>query len=178
MTNLTRASDWLEMSATAMRRSTRSFDARDWADAVRHAQEAQEHAAKAVLASLGKVVRKTHRPVQDIREGLLSDPSALEELGLAGEPATWLLRASASAPLVEEQGTVPRYGWDMPDRIVKPEDIYDEAIATRILDAFLETTSAMVGFFRAAALSVKQEVLDDLETGLAEYARRIRSPAP
>ncbi|MBI4701949.1 MAG: HEPN domain-containing protein [Deltaproteobacteria bacterium] len=173
MTNHDKASDWLVMAHTALSRSLRSFSEGDLADAVRHAQESQERAAKAVLQALGKEPRKTHRPMQDLREGLLASPGELERLGLTGEPAVLLLRASASAPLLEGQGTAPRYGWDLPDRIVRPEEIYDDAIAGRILRAFADTMQALVAFLRAAGLPVRQETLDALDARLGEYAARL-----
>jgi len=71
------------------------------------------------------------------------------ELQLDKEQIKLLLKMVDNASSLEEQRSMPRYGWETRDRIIKPSEIYDESKAKEIMDRALGTLDAVCSLFKS-----------------------------
>ncbi|MEA3282805.1 MAG: hypothetical protein U9Q68_09695 [Euryarchaeota archaeon] len=68
-----------------------------------------------------------------------------------------------NASSLEEQRSMPRYGWETRDRIIKPSEIYDKLKAKEIMDRALKTLDAVYTFFKSLNMVELDEVLGEME---------------
>jgi len=119
--------DWLEMAREDLRDARRDLEGGSYASAVFHAELSSQRSVKAVIAALGYEVPKTHKPTEVLR---IVAPSSRENKQLRDK----IEKIITYAITLEDQGTIPRYGWESIDRIVKPSEIYDKEKATVLMD--------------------------------------------
>ena len=68
-----------------------------------------------------------------------------------------------NASSLEKQRSMPRYGWETRDRIIKPSEIYDELKAKEILNRSFETLDAVYTFFKSLNMDEMADVLEEME---------------
>ena len=85
------------------------------------------------------------------------------ELQLDKEQNKLLLKMVDNASSLEEQRSMPRYGCETRDRIIKPSEIYDELKAKEIMDRALETLDAVYAFFKSLDMDELDGVLGEME---------------
>lgn len=138
-----KALDWLEMAEDELKDCERDYRDERYPSAVYHAEQCAQKAIKAVIVALGFDPGKTHRltiVLKSLIAGGLVD--------LKKEYMHLLDRAISYSITLEDQGTVPRYGWETVDRIVKPSEIYDKEKTTLLINnakAVLEIVKTLVG---------------------------------
>jgi hypothetical protein len=62
---------------------------------------------------------------------VLKNPETTRDLTLSRDQIGFLLAMADNAASIEKQRSMPRYGWETRDRIIKPSEIYDEEKAVR-----------------------------------------------
>ena len=85
------------------------------------------------------------------------------ELQLDKEKIELLLKMVDNASSLEKQRSMPRYGWETRDRIIKPSEIYDESKAKEIMDRAIETLDAVYTFFKSLNMVEFEVVLEEME---------------
>ena len=89
------------------------------------------------------ILVKTHRPTIVLKSLIAGGLVDLKKDYMQ------LLDRAISYPItLEDQGTVPRYGWETVDRIIKPSEIYDEEKTALLINnakAVLEIVKKLIG---------------------------------
>lgn len=138
-----KALDWLEMAEEDLKDCRRDFIDGRYPSAVFHAEQSAQKAVKALIAALGFEPGKTHKPTAVLKALIAGGLVALEK------PLMKLLdRAILYATTLEDQGTMPRYGWETVDRIVKPSELYNREKAALLIEnakAVLDATKQLMG---------------------------------
>lgn len=128
MVKSSKAWDWLSMAEDDLRDARRDYEYESFASSVNHAELACQKALKALIVALGYEPLKTHRPSIQIKTmivgGLLEEKELIDRIG----------RIISYAMTLEDQGTMPRYGWETINRIIKPLEIYDREKAKSLLE--------------------------------------------
>ncbi len=153
MTNFERARTWILMAISDLERVARNLKSEDFAAAVFRAQMAVERLCKAIIFLLGLQFKKTHKPTVIIREFL--DEEAVDEL-----QKKIFSEIVSKAKILEDQGTLPRYGVETVSTILRPEEIYDK-----------EKTASLIRVTKAIAeafirLLETQKLLPDMQSEL------------
>ena len=68
-----------------------------------------------------------------------------------------------NATSIEKQRSMPRYGWETRDRIIKPSEIYNEDKAREIMERSKTVLAAARGFFSTISAGELDEVLKRIE---------------
>lgn len=84
------------------------------------------------------------------------------ELQLDKDQIKLLLKMVDNASSLEQR-SMPRYGWETRDRIIKPSEIYDELKAKEIMDRALETLDAVCALFKSLNIVELEGVLEEME---------------
>ncbi len=125
------------MAEDDLRDALRDYEAGSYASAVFHAELASQKALKALITALGFEPIKIHKPTLQLKALLAGGLIQLEK-NLTEKLQTIISYAIS----LEDQGAIPRYGWETRDRIIKPSEIYDKEKAKALLEnAELITTS-------------------------------------
>ncbi|MEM2194701.1 MAG: HEPN domain-containing protein [Candidatus Methanomethylicia archaeon] len=129
MVKSSKAWDWLSMAEDDLRDARRDYEYESFASSVNHAELACQKALKALIVALGYEPLKTHKPSIQIKTiitgGLLEGRRELiDRIG----------RIISYAMTLEDQGTIPRYGWETINRIIKPLEIYDKEKTKSLLE--------------------------------------------
>jgi len=138
-----KALDWLEMAEDDFKDCERDYRDERYPSAIHHAEQCAQKAIKAVIVALGFDPGKTHRPTV-----VLKSLIAGGLVNLGKEHMDLLNRAITYSITLEDQGTVPRYGWETVDRIIKPSEIYDRektALFISNAKAVLEAVRKLLG---------------------------------
>ncbi|MCD6144833.1 MAG: hypothetical protein J7J03_00295 [Methanosarcinales archaeon] len=85
------------------------------------------------------------------------------EFQLDKEKIELLLKMVDNASSLEKHRSMPRYGWETKDRIIKPSEIYDELKAKEIMDQALKTLDAVYAFFKSLDMVELEDVLVEME---------------
>lgn len=123
-----------------------------------HAQQCTEKALKALLAFFGVVHEKTHFPSDILGENILNSPEITSRFQLTKEHVQLLLKMTEIASIMEGQRSMPRYGWETKDRIIKPSEIYNKEKADEIIRYTIEILNLLCQFFK----SLKTKEMDKL----------------
>ena len=121
--------DWLSMAEDDLRDALRDYEAGSYASVVYHAELASQKALKAIITALGFEPIKTHKPTLQLK-GLIAGGLIQLEKHIMDK----LQNIISYAISLEDQGTIPRYGWETVNRIIKPSEIYDKEKARALLD--------------------------------------------
>ncbi|MEM1569764.1 MAG: HEPN domain-containing protein [Candidatus Bathyarchaeia archaeon] len=138
-----KALDWLEMAEDEFKDCERDYRDGSYPSAVYHAEQCAQKAIKAVIVALGFDPGKTHKPtivLKSLIAGGLVD--------LKKDYMDLLNKAISYSITLEDQGTLPRYGWETVDRIIKPSEIYDEEKTALLINnakAVLEIVKKLIG---------------------------------
>ncbi|NJD51534.1 MAG: HEPN domain-containing protein [Candidatus Methanoperedens sp.] len=130
------------------------FNEGRYPSSVYHAQQCAEKALKALLSFFGVVHEKTHFPSDILGEDILSDPEITSRFQLTKEHIQLMLKMTELASIIEGQRSMPRYGWETKDRIIRPSEIYNEEKADEIIRYTVEIMSLLCQFFET--LQTKQ----------------------
>ncbi|MFQ6100672.1 MAG: hypothetical protein ACE5OS_05490 [Anaerolineae bacterium] len=68
---------------------------------------------------------------------------------------------------------MPRYGWETAERIILPDEIYDDELVSLLMDHFLQGMSAVCHFHRLNEVEEIVEVVRDVEAQI-EALRALR----
>ena len=132
-----KALDWLEL-AEWLEDCKRDYRDGRYPSAVFHAEMCAQKAINSVIAALGFEPGKTHRPTS-VLKALIAGGL----VNLKRELMSLLDKSIRYSITLEDQGTIPRYGWETVDRIVKPSEIYDKE-KTALLIANAEAVLASI----------------------------------
>jgi HEPN domain-containing protein len=113
------------------------------------AQLSVDNACKAVLSILGVEFERTHFPSHIISENILKDANTVKRLNLSRSQIELLVRLVVYASPLEEQRTMPRYGWETEREIIPPSEIYRKQLTETLLGSALRTLEAVCDFFRS-----------------------------
>lgn len=126
VTNFERARGWILMSISDLERVTRNFESEDFAATVFRAQTATERLCKGIIFLMGLQFKKTHEPTVIIK-------NFLDEETLNETQRELLSEIISKAKILEEQGTIPRYGIETATTIIRPEELYDREKTLRLI---------------------------------------------
>ena len=163
MENIRKTKDWIEMALEDLDAAATDFTEARYPASVFHAQQCTEKLLKAVLYFFGIIHKKTHFPAGILAEDILNNPEMTLELQLDKEQIKLLLKMVDNASSLEEQRSMPRYGWETRDRIIKPSEIYDELKAKEIMDRALKTLDAVCSLFKSLNMVELEDVLVEME---------------
>ncbi|MFB0559685.1 MAG: HEPN domain-containing protein [Candidatus Lokiarchaeia archaeon] len=141
------------MAISDLERVTRKFESEDYAATVYRAQVAAERLCKGIIFLIGLQFKKTHEPTVIIKNFL--DEETLEEA-----QKELLSEIITKAKILEEQGTIPRYGIETPTTILRPEEVYDRK---KTLDIIRATNDLVETFIR---LLENQKILPEVQSEL------------
>ena len=159
MKNLQKTKDWLEMALDDMQDALADFGDSRYPSSVFHSQQCAEKLLKSVLYFFGIFHEKTHFPSDLLAGEILNRPETTRDLTLSKDQIGFLLAMADNAASIEKQRSMPRYGWETRDRIIKPSEIYDEDKAREIMDRSKTVLAAAHGFFSTLGANELQGVL-------------------
>ena len=123
---------------------------------------------KSVLYFFGIFHEKTHFPSDVLVGEILNNPETTRDLSLSRDQIGFLLAMADNAASIGKQRSMPRYGWETRDRIIKPSEIYDEEKAREIMGRSETVLAAALGFF--ATLGAKE--LDEVQERIEQCLKR------
>nr|MDO8082522.1 HEPN domain-containing protein [Candidatus Freyarchaeota archaeon] len=167
--NSDRALGRLRMVLDDLRRSVRSYGLGDYSDCVFRSQLSVDNACRAVLSILGVEFERTHFPSHIISENVLSDAKIVRRLNLSRSQIELLVRLVVYASPLEEQRTMPRYGWETEQEIIPPSEIYRKQLAETLLRSALRTLEAVCDFFKTIPTLPRE--LSELVSEIEEEVR-------
>lgn len=147
MKNIQKTKDWIEMALDDMNDAISDFSDERYPSSVFHAQQCTEKLMKSVLYFFGIFHEKTHFPSDLLIEEVLNSPGATRGLSLSRDQIGFLLAMADNAASIEKQRSMPRYGWETRERIIKPSEIYDQDKSREILERAKTILAAARGFF-------------------------------
>ena len=118
---------------------------------------------KSVLYFFGIFHEKTHFPSDVLVGEILNNPETTRDLSLSRDQIGFLLAMADNAASLEKQRSMPRYGWETRDRIIKPSEIYDEEKAREIMGRSETVLAAALGFFATLGAEELDEVLERIK---------------
>jgi len=118
---------------------------------------------KSVLYFFGIFHEKTHFPSDVLVGEILNSPETTRDLSLSRDQIGFLLAMADNAASIEKQRSMPRYGWETRDRIIKPSEIYDEEKAREIMGRSKTVLAAALGFFATLGAEELDGVLEGIE---------------
>ena len=163
MKNIRKTTDWMEMALEDMDAAVADVTEERYPASVFHAQQCTEKLLKAVLYFFGIIHEKTHFPSDILAEDILNNPEMTREFQLDKEKIELLLKMVDNASSLEKHRSMPRYGWETKDRIIKPSEIYDELKAKEIMNQALKTLDAVYAFFKSLDMVELEDVLVEME---------------
>ena len=163
MKNIRKTRDWIEMALEDLDNAVASVTEGRYPGSVFYAQQCTEKLLKAVLYFFGIIHEKTHFPSDILAEDILNNPEMTRELQLDKAQIELLLKMVDNASSLEKQRSMPRYGWETRDRIIKPSEIYNELKAKEILNRSFETLDAVYTFFKSLNMDEMADVLEEMK---------------
>lgn len=163
MRNVQKTKDWLEMALDDMEGAILDFEEGRYPSSVFHAQQCVEKLLKSILYFFGVFHEKTHFPSDVLVGDLLDNPEITRDLNLSSDQVGFLLEMADNAASIEKQRSMPRYGWETKDRIIKPSEIYDEEKAREIIGRSKTVLVAVHSFFSTLGIEELKGVLKELE---------------
>lgn len=131
-TNVERAQDWARMAKTDIERSMKLFKLSDFSGTVLHAQLSVEKMQKSLLALAGVEVKRTHAPSRIVSETLLGNSPA--SIKVDEEAKKRIKDILELAVRLEAERTIPRYGIEMEEELIVPEEFYGKERTHELLD--------------------------------------------
>lgn len=147
MNNIQKTEDWMMIAIEDYSDAIADFKDGRYPSSVFHAQQCTEKALKALLSFFGIAHEKTHFPSDILGESILNDPEISSRFQLEKEQIQLMLKMTELASIIEGQRTMPRYGWETRDRIIKPSEIYNEEKADEIIRYSIEILNLLSHFF-------------------------------
>jgi len=163
MKNIQKTKDWIEMAIDDMMDAIADFSDERYPSSVFHAQQCAEKLLKSVLYFFGIFHEKTHFPSDVLVGEILNNPETTRDLSLSRDQIGFLLAMADNAASIEKQRSMPRYGWETRDRIIKPSEIYDEVKAREIMGRSETVLAAALGFFATLGAEELDGVLERIE---------------
>jgi len=96
-------------------------------------------------------------------EDILNSPDTTRGLILTKDQIGFLLSMADNAASIEKQRSMPRYGWETRDRIIKPSEVYNEDKAREIMERSKTVLVAARCFFSTIGAKELDEVLKRIE---------------
>jgi hypothetical protein len=92
-----------------------------------------------------------------------NNPETTRDLTLSRDQIGFLLAMADNAASIEKQRSMPRYGWETRDRIIKPSEIYDEEKASEIMGRSNMVLAAAYGFYSTLGAKELESVLGKMD---------------
>ena len=159
MKNMQKTKDWLEMALDDMQDAIADINDERFPSSVFHSQQCAEKLLKSVLYFFGVFHEKTHFPSDLLVEEVLNNPETTRDLTLSRDQIGFLLAMADNAASIEKQRSMPRYGWETRDRIIKPSEIYDEEKASEIMSRSKTILAAAHDFYSTLGAKDLESVL-------------------
>ena len=163
MKNMQKTKDWRDMALDDMQDAIADFDEDRYPSSVFHSQQCAEKLLKSVLYFFGVFHEKTHFPSDLLVGEVLNNPETTRDLTISRDQIGFLLAMSDNAASIEKQRSMPRYGWETRDRIIKPSEIYDEAKANEIMDRSKTVLAAAHGFYSTLGAKELESILGRMD---------------
>ena len=163
MKNIQKTKDWIEMAIDDMMDAIADYGDERYPSSVFHAQQCAEKLLKSVLYFFGIFHEKTHFPSDVLVGEILNNPETTRDLSLSRDQIGFLLAMADNAASIGKQRSMPRYGWETRDRIIKPSEIYDEEKAREIMGRSETVLAAALGFFATLGAEELDEVLERIK---------------
>ena len=106
---------------------------------------------------------KTHFPSDLLVGEVLNNPETTRDLTLSRDQIGFLLAMADNAASIEKQRSMPRYGWETRDRIIKPSEIYDEEKASEIMSRSKTIQAAAHDFYSTLVAKELESVLGKVD---------------
>jgi HEPN domain-containing protein len=163
MKNMQKTKDWLEMALDDMQDAIADINEDRFPSSVFHSQQCAEKLLKSVLYFFGVFHEKTHFPSDLLVGEVLNNPETTRDLTLSRDQIGFLLAMADNAASIEKQRSMPRYGWETRDRIIKPSEIYDEEKASEIIGRSKTILAAAHGFYSTLGAGDLESVLGKMD---------------
>ncbi len=163
MKNIQKARDWLSMAKDDYKKSKRRLEGREYSDAVHHAQQSAEKACKSLLSFMGLEVEKTHFPSRCISD-ILESPEQLKRLELEQGNISILVNVTRFSSSLEEQRSMPRYSWETHNRIITPDEIYDESLTRELVEDAKHVLTFVAKFYERHAPKDMRKLIDEVKS--------------
>jgi HEPN domain-containing protein len=153
------------MAISDLKRIARDFESEDFAAAVFRAQIAAERLCKAIIFLMGLQFKKTHEPTTIIKD-------LLEEKTLDEEQRKLLSEIISKAKILEDQGTLPRYGLETASNITRPEEIYNRKKALELIHVTYDLVDVFIKFLENRKLLTDMQL--ELRRSKSELSRLLQ----
>ena len=71
--------------------------------------------------------------------------------------------------LLEEEGVIPRYGRELEDRIILPEEIYDKKKTDALFESAQKSLQSLCTFLENFQVEELKEILEDVKTKIEKF---------
>ncbi len=162
MNNIQKTEDWVMIALEDFSGALADFKEERYPSSVFHAQQCTEKALKALLAFFGIIHEKTHFPADILGENILNNPEVTSKFQLTKEHIQILLKMTEIASIIEGQRSMPRYGWETKDRIIKPSEIYNKEKADEIIRYTIEILNLLYQFFESSKIKELDKLIPEI----------------
>lgn len=163
MENRQKMKDWIMMGLEDIDDAKADFDEGRYHSSVFHAQQCCEKVLKGILSFFGIIHEKTHFPSDVLSGDILNNPSVTSKFNLTVDHIKLLLNIVENASCIEEQRSMPRYGWETKDRIIKPSEIYNKEKASEMLNVAIDILRGTYRFIELLGLDGTDDLLAEIK---------------
>ena len=146
-TNIQKAKDYFKIGITVFEDAISDFREKRTSSSVLHARQAVLLFCKSVLAFTGLVFSEVQFPAEIISKELLSNPDRSMVLGITQEQIKQLIAMVINAKSLEVGKDFPVLGWEIKDRIVHPDEIFDKELSSYLLERATNVFESIVNFY-------------------------------
>ncbi len=169
MKNIQKTRDWMHMALKEFDAALADFKEERNSESIQHAQQCVERIGKSILSFLGFSPEKTHHPSNYIVKEILQNPEVIKSLEINQDEIKYLVDIATLSSPFERQGTMPRYGWETKERIITPDEIYTNEIASVMIKNAFQLLIKSCEFYR---LRDMDEILATKILEIDEYVKK------
>ncbi len=169
MKNIQKTRDWLHMALKEFDAALADYKEERNSESIQHAQQCVERIGKSILSFLGFSSEKTHHPSNYIVKEILQNPEVIKSLEINEYEIKYLVDIATLSSPFERQGTMPRYGWETKERIITPDEIYTNEIASVMIKNAFQLVIKSCEFYR---LRDMDEILATKILEIEEYVKK------
>lgn len=163
MNNFVKTKEWFKLGFDEFDTAVRDYDSEDYDAAVYHIQQCVEKCVKAIICFIGVEVKKTHYPAKEIiKEGIIENPIETDRMKLNEQQLSFLKKIVDFSVFLEEQDTIPRYGFEQDGHIIAPSEIYTEKKTKELFSSAKLSLSAIYDFLSNFNTEELKETLKNL----------------
>ena len=142
-TNYKRTKDWLSLAFNNLNRVIKFYEINEFAACVFRIQLSTEQLQKALIVLLGLQFRKTHEPSK-----ILESIESNEYIKIEEKVLERIKRIANLSKNIEEEGTSTRYGIELGNKLISPEQRYDKAKVDEFLDDLKKNLNIFKDLFK------------------------------